>query len=202
MYVVQLHNLARRLLVLAFFQHVHPFYPFLERQSFEAVAFGPQLYSIIAQNKAWSALYHAVLALGCQVRGGGSFEPDKGDAWQLFSVALAAFPDLMTLPDSLTVLQAMAAMTIFTLGISCLAIEHVIVSEAARRAQNLGSANLTGNAAVLYSRVFWVLYSVEKISSFHFGRNSVSSYWRPPTASSLSSRGSDANVVLEGVLRP
>lgn len=129
---------------------------------------------LLAENKAWSALYYAVLALGCQATGGGSFEPGRGEAWQLFSTALSVLPDLMTLPDSLTLLHAMAAMTIYSLSISCLAIEHLMISEAARRAQNLGNAKFTGDALLCYQKVFWVLYFVEKISSFHFGRNSVS----------------------------
>ncbi|KAK6072554.1 fungal specific transcription factor domain containing protein [Seiridium cupressi] len=159
--------------LFAYFEQVHPFYPFLDRGSFESLAYGSELPLLLAQNKPWSALYHTVLALGCQVTGGGSFEPGKGEAWRLFSTSLAIFPDLMTLPDSLVLLQAMAAMTIYSVGISCLAVEHVILSEAARRAQSLGSTNLSGNASISYQRVFWVLYSVEKISSFHLGRNSV-----------------------------
>ncbi|KAK9795029.1 hypothetical protein SCARD494_05100 [Seiridium cardinale] len=157
----------------SYFEQVHPFYPFLDRGSFESLAYGSELSLLLAQNKPWSALYHTVLALGCQVTGGGSFEPGKGEAWRLFSTSLAIFPDLMTLPDSLVLLQAMAAMTIYSVGISCLAVEHVILSEAARRAQSLGSTNLSGNASISYQRVFWVLYSVEKVSSFHLGRNSV-----------------------------
>lgn len=138
------------------------------------MVFGPLFPRLLAENKAWSALYYAVLALGCQATGGGSFEPGKGESWRLFSTALSILPDLMTLPDSLIVLQAMAAMTIYSLGISCLAIEHLMISEAARRAQSLSNSNLTGNAFLCYQKVFWVLYFVEKVSSFHFGRNSVS----------------------------
>ncbi|KAI4601528.1 hypothetical protein KJ359_011658 [Pestalotiopsis sp. 9143b] len=159
--------------IQSYFERVHPFYPFLDRKDFESRAFNTNLPTSLVQDKAWSALYHAVLALGCQANGGGSFEPGKGEAWRLFSVSLGLFPDLITLPDSLAVLNAMAAMTVYSLGISCLAIEHVIISEAARRAQNLGSSRLTGEEENNYHKVFWVLYSMEKISSFHFGRNSV-----------------------------
>ncbi|ETS87908.1 hypothetical protein PFICI_01736 [Pestalotiopsis fici W106-1] len=159
--------------IQSYFDRVHPFYPFLDRRAFESLAFSSNLPQSLVQDKAWSALYHSVLALGCQAMGGGSFEAGKGEAWRLFSVSLGLFPDLITLPDSLTVLQAMAAMTIYSLGISCIAIEHVIISEAARRAQNLGSSKLTGDEAINYHKVFWVMYSTEKISSFHFGRNSV-----------------------------
>jgi hypothetical protein len=77
------------------------------------------------------------------------------------------------MPDSLTMLQALAAMAVYALNISCLSIEHVIISEGARRAQNLASANLSGAAAQTYHRTFWVLYSLEKTCSFYFGRSSV-----------------------------
>ncbi|KAI1458935.1 hypothetical protein F4805DRAFT_423076 [Annulohypoxylon moriforme] len=156
-----------------YFERVHPFYPFLDQSEFEAMAFSPSFPGRIAQNKAMYALYHAVVALGCQAGTGGRFEPGKGRAWQYLSKALAIFPDLFALPDSLDVLQAMTAMTIYSLNISCIAIEHFILSEAARRAQNLGRANLSGKARTSYHRAFWVLYTIEKITNFHFGRNSI-----------------------------
>ncbi|KAL7626533.1 hypothetical protein AAE478_003305 [Parahypoxylon ruwenzoriense] len=147
--------------------------PFAVKKEFEALALGPNFPGRLAQNRAMYALYHAVVALGCQAGTGGRFEPGKGRAWQFLTRAFAIFPDLLALPDSLEVLQAMAAMTIYSLNISCLAIEHFILSEAARRAQNLGRANLSGRARASYHRVFWVLYTIEKITNFHFGRNSI-----------------------------
>ncbi|CAG9936387.1 unnamed protein product [Clonostachys rosea f. rosea IK726] len=69
--------------------------------------------------------------------------------------------------------EAMTAMSAFSLSVSCLAIEHVIISEAGRRAQNLAGANFTGRSAQRYSRCFWVLYAIEKMSSFQIGRSSV-----------------------------
>lgn len=160
-------------LATVYFRYVHPFHPSLDQQSFEAATRSPGLPDLLRQNKAWSVLYHSVLALGCQYDGGGSFEPGKGRAWSLFSTSLALFPDLLTLPDSLTILQALAAMTVYAFGISCISIEHVIVSEGARRAQNLARANLTGSSAHTFRKTFWVLYSMEKVSSFYFGRSSV-----------------------------
>lgn len=156
-----------------YFRYLHPFYPFLDQKSFETAAQGASFPNLVKQNKAWSALYYSVLALGCQYDGGGSFEPGKGKAWSLFSTSLALFPDLLNLPDSLTILQALAAMTVYASGISCISIEHVIASEGARRAQNLARANLTGSAAHTFRKTFWVLYSMEKVSSFYFGRSSV-----------------------------
>lgn len=121
-------------------------------------------------------LYHCVLALGCQHDGGGSFEPATGLAWRLFSTALAQYPDLLMMPDSLTTVQALAAMAIYTSGISCLSIEHPVISEAARRVQRVVRTNLTGHQADLAYRTFWVLYSMEKVSSFYMGRTSVRIY--------------------------
>ncbi|OHF02489.1 hypothetical protein CORC01_02184 [Colletotrichum orchidophilum] len=124
-------------------------------------------------SKSWICLYHSVLALGCQYDGGGSFESGKGDAWKFFSIALANFTDLMMLPDTLTTFQAVVAMVIYSHGMAGIALEHVLVSEAARRAQNLADAKFVGAAADAYRRTFWVFYSLEKISSFHHGRSST-----------------------------
>lgn len=156
------------------FENVHPFHPFLDRTSFETTAAGNNASTTLAKNKPWCALYHSVLALGCQYDGGGSFEPGKGQAWTLFSVSLSIFPDLLSLPDSLTGLQALTAMALFASSISCVSIEHIILSEAVRRAQRLGRVTLTGGAANTYRKTFWVLYSMEKVSSLFFGRSSVS----------------------------
>ncbi|KAI1411890.1 hypothetical protein F5Y13DRAFT_180505 [Hypoxylon sp. FL1857] len=156
-----------------YFEQIHPFYPFLDQKEFEEMAFSSDFPGRLAHNRAMYALYYAVVALGCQASAGGRFEPGKGRAWQFLRRAFAIFPDLLGLPDSLDVLQAMTAMAVFSLNISCLAIEHFILSEAARRAQNLGRSNLSGKARAGYHRAFWVLYTIEKITNFHFGRNSL-----------------------------
>lgn len=124
-------------------------------------------------NKAWLALYNAVLAIGCQLYGEGSYQPGKGKSWALFSTSMSVFPDLLSLPDSIIVLQALTAMSVYSLSISCMAIEHVVVQEAARRAQNLRSHKLPESDNLSYQKAFWILYGVEKISSFHFARPSV-----------------------------
>ncbi|EGY13986.1 uncharacterized protein VDAG_00668 [Verticillium dahliae VdLs.17] len=156
-----------------YFECVHPLYPFLDREAFERTFANPDFFEIVNQSRAWSCLYHSVLAMGCQCDGGGSFEPGVGDAWNLFFVALSLLPDLMLQPDSLLVLQAMAAMAIQCSGISCVMMEHVITSEAARRAQNLSTSNFSGPRAKAYQRTFWCLYAIEKTSSFYFGRSSA-----------------------------
>lgn len=106
---------------------------------------------------------------------GGSYEPGSGKSWELFSIALANLADLLLQPDSLLVLQAMTAMALYVQGVSCISINHVITAEAARRAQNLATVNMpSSKAQVSYQRAFWVLYAIEKVSSFHFSRSSVS----------------------------
>lgn len=161
--------------LLVYFDHVHPVFPFLDRQSFEAAAYSPDLQRLLLEDKAWSTLYYTVLAHGCQYHGGGSFERGKGEAWSLFTIPLSNFPELMTLPDSLKVLQAVAAMACYSLGLACLPFEHAIMAEAARRAQNIPKMNLTDGPAYNYHATFWIIYCIEKTTTFHFGRNSVSS---------------------------
>ncbi|KAG7131946.1 ABC-transporter-regulating transcription factor like protein [Verticillium longisporum] len=81
--------------------------------------------------------------------------------------------ELFILNVSIHFLQAMAAMSIQCSGISCVMMEHVVTSEAARRAQNLSTSNFSGPRAKAYQRTFWCLYAIEKTSSFYFGRSSA-----------------------------
>ncbi|KAH7008414.1 hypothetical protein EDB80DRAFT_716495 [Ilyonectria destructans] len=159
--------------ISAYFERVHPIYPHLSRSTFESTAFSADLPTVLTENKAFSALYHSVLALGCLYDGGGGFEPGKGQAGQIFSVSLALFPDLVQSPDTLLILQAMTTIAIYSLGISCLSIEKFVMTEATRRAQNLAQVNLGSAATQAFRRTFWVLYSLEKMSSFYFGRSSA-----------------------------
>ena len=158
----------------AYFERAHPLHPFLDRTVFEEAVSSPGFSHGLSHNKAWLALYYAVLALGCRISGGGSFEAGKGKSWRLFATALVVFPDILMLPDSIIVLQALTAMAVYSLAISCMSIEHIILQEAARRAQNLRSSKFPDGATASYHRAFWTLYALDKISSFHFGRTSVS----------------------------
>ncbi|KAF6831218.1 hypothetical protein CPLU01_06916 [Colletotrichum plurivorum] len=160
------------LYVRHYFERVHPLFPFLDKTSFETTVSSPNFPDLLGRSKQWSCLYHTVLALGAQYCDGGSFEAGKGESWRLFSVALGMFSDLLLLSDSLTTLQALTAMSVYGLGICGLAVEPVIMSEAARRAQSMSSNSFTGSAAHAYQKAFWILYAIEKITSFHFGRSS------------------------------
>ncbi|SPO04602.1 uncharacterized protein DNG_07287 [Cephalotrichum gorgonifer] len=153
-----------------YFDRVHPIYPILDKSKFQGTVSSPDFPHVLTQNKAWACLYHAVLAIASQHTHGGSFEPAKGESSKIFIVALANFSDLVLLPDSLLVLQALAAMAIYVTTVSGLAVEQAIMSEAARRAQNLSSTNFGDHDRHIYQRAFWVLYGLEKMSSFHFGR--------------------------------
>ncbi|KAJ0332551.1 hypothetical protein COL922a_011320 [Colletotrichum nupharicola] len=160
------------LYIRMYFERVHPVFPFLDKALFEATVNGSNFLTLLERSKPWSCLYHTILALGSQYADGGTFEAGKGESWRLFSVALGGFSDLLLLPDSLTILQALTAMSVYGLGICGLAVEPVIMSEAARRAQIMSTNNFTGTAAVAYQKAFWILYTIEKITSFHFGRSS------------------------------
>lgn len=157
-----------------YFDCVHPRFPFLDRVAFEHTAFNQDKPHSAPKSKAWNCLFHTVLALGCQYDGGGGFEPGVGESWKLFSIALAGFTELMLLPDTLTTFQAVTTMVIYSLGVSGIAFEHVFMLEATRRAQNLADARFVGPAAEAYRKTFWALYTLEKITSFHHGRTSVS----------------------------
>lgn len=91
--------------IKAYFEYCHPLYPFLDRQLFESKASSPTLLSMLEEQPAFSALYHAVLALGCQHIGDNSFESGKGRSWQIFQVSLAILPHILLPPDTEATLQ-------------------------------------------------------------------------------------------------
>ncbi|KXH59199.1 C6 zinc finger protein [Colletotrichum salicis] len=161
------------LYIRLYFERVHPMFPFLDRTAFETMVSSPNFPNLLERSKPWCCLYYCVLALGCQYADGGTFEPGKGESWRLFTVSLGGFSELLLLPDSLTTLQALTAMSVYGLGVSGLAVEPVIMSEAARRAQIMSSHSFTGPTAHAYQKSFWILYAIEKITSFHFGRSSL-----------------------------
>ena len=90
---------------IAYFHQLHPIYPFLDRKDFEDKAFGPDNSIYSDSSYAFSALYHAVLALGCQYHDGGAFDPGSGKAWKLFQVALGLVPDILVRREALISLQ-------------------------------------------------------------------------------------------------
>lgn len=91
--------------IAAYFKNLHSIYPFLDQQDFKNCALGPDLPDLLNANPAFSALYHTVLALGCQYHEGGAWEPGKGKAWKLFQVALGLIADILLLQDQLLGVQ-------------------------------------------------------------------------------------------------
>jgi len=90
---------------IAYFEQVHPLYPFLNRKEFEEKALKPEVSKLVELNAPFSALYHSVLALGCQYCEGGAFDPGKGKAWKLFQIALGLFPEIIVPQQTLTSVQ-------------------------------------------------------------------------------------------------
>lgn len=89
----------------AYFKHVHPIHPFLDRAEFEQKALSYDLLHHLSSNAAFSALYHTVLAMGAQYTEGGSFDAGQGKPWKLYQVALGLFSDVLLPRESLVNLQ-------------------------------------------------------------------------------------------------
>ena len=88
-----------------YWENVHPLYPFLDRVDFTRKSTSTSLFHVISSDPVFSALYHAVLALGCQYLEEGSFEPGKGKAWDLFQISLGNLADIIAPRGSITNLQ-------------------------------------------------------------------------------------------------
>lgn len=89
----------------AYFANVHPVYPFLDQQEFQRLAAGSCPPETVQTSKAFSALYHTVLALGSQYEGCGSFQPASGRSFELFQTSLGKLSTILVPPYSLVHLQ-------------------------------------------------------------------------------------------------
>lgn len=90
---------------IGYFEVLHPIYPFLDRQSFEAKASSANLLQVLEEDYAFCAVYYAVLALGCQYNGYSSFIPEDSHAWKLFQTALTRLDRILMTTESLPNLQ-------------------------------------------------------------------------------------------------
>ncbi|KAK4182869.1 fungal-specific transcription factor [Podospora australis] len=149
----------------AFFEHVHPVYPFLDQMDFTWRLLDIDPIPGATSNAAFSALHHTIMALGSQYFSGGDFVAGSGQAWELFQVALGLLPEILAPPVSLVNLQALTAMAIFAMNPCCLQLDQTLISEAARMAQML-RYHKSGIVEIAHLRTFWVIYYLEKISSF------------------------------------
>ncbi|KAJ5634736.1 hypothetical protein N7528_002578 [Penicillium herquei] len=164
--------------IAAYFLKVHPLSPFLDRDSFERKALGPDTSTLLVKSAPFNALYHAVLALGCQFVDGGSFDQGKGKAWKYFEIALGLLPQILIPVEGLVHAQtnkALAAMAIFATNFSCIQIGDTLISEAARIVQVLGynAARVPRNDEKACHRVFWVIHWHERVFCFFRGRASI-----------------------------
>lgn len=90
---------------LAYFTYVHPLYPFLNRKKFEEKAFSAEQAEHQMSNSHFSALYHSVLALGCQYHEGGGFGSRNGLAWKLFQISLGLVSEILVPKERLINVQ-------------------------------------------------------------------------------------------------
>ncbi|RWA04222.1 hypothetical protein EKO27_g10885 [Xylaria grammica] len=159
----------------AYFECIHPLYPFLDRSEFETRASHPRLIESLPNEPAFSAIYHTVLALGCQYIEDRSFDPDKGPSYELFRVALKLLPILLVSPASLPGLQAVTAMALFGMTIPGLRFEETLINEAARLAMRLDHHRVTytGGIDSTYHRTFWVVYVIDKMGCFLYGKTTI-----------------------------
>ncbi|KAF2017079.1 hypothetical protein BU24DRAFT_490316 [Aaosphaeria arxii CBS 175.79] len=156
----------------AFFANVHPVYPFLDRQDFEAQISRPDLRSLMAQNPSFSALYYTVLALGSQFLGEGTYEPGRGKSWELYQMALGHMSEILLPREGLENVQALAAMSIYTLNPCSLQLDDCIISQAARMLIPL-RYHKSVFSDPKHLKVFWVIYALEKQQSMHSRTSSI-----------------------------
>ncbi|KAJ5354050.1 hypothetical protein N7541_006614 [Penicillium brevicompactum] len=152
----------------SYFEIVHPVFPFLDRSDFEERINDAQLSQNLKTDSAFCALFYAVMALGCQYHGRGTFQPGVGEAWKFFQTSFSCVSGIITSHASLPNLQALIAMAIFALNTSSLQIENFLIAEACRTVLTLRyqkSILMDCNDAACY-RAFWVVYHMEKQYSF------------------------------------
>ncbi|KAL4953661.1 fungal-specific transcription factor domain-containing protein [Aspergillus filifer] len=162
---------SARAYIQSYMDLVHPFYPFLSRHEFEMRALAPNCSDDFAAEKAWTCLYYAVLAVGCQHQGGGSYEARSGRSWAYFERAMTLAKNIAFSKGSLTTIQALMTLAVFCQPISGFGFQSVLIAEAAIMAQNIGINRLTSSSPDNSStRTFWVLYYMEKTSCFVTGK--------------------------------
>ncbi|CAH0047768.1 unnamed protein product [Clonostachys solani] len=147
--------------IQAYFNNLHPVYPFLDQEEFESQAFSPNLDDLLKQSPAFSALYHSILALGSQYLQCGTFEPGNGRSWEYFQVALGHMSDIILPRESIESVQS-----IFSMNLCGLQIQDTLISQAARMVVTLRyHKDIVSEAKHL--RVFWVIYALEKQQAIH-----------------------------------
>ena len=93
------------MLLTAYFTHVHPLYPFLDRKNFEEKSFAKEQAQHQQDSPHFSALYHTVLALGCQYKDSGTDNLREGMAWKLYQTSLGLLSDILVPKEALVDVQ-------------------------------------------------------------------------------------------------
>ncbi|KFZ19196.1 hypothetical protein V502_03788 [Pseudogymnoascus sp. VKM F-4520 (FW-2644)] len=165
----------RELYISRYFDHVQPIYPFLDRADFEASAFRPDIAELIASNPPFSALYHAVLALGCLYEGGGGYDAGIGTSWELFTEAKRHLSDILIGRESLQSVQALVALSIFSMTPCCLQVNHPLLAQASRMvlALRYHKSSIPESTGDVCQRIFWVIYHLDKQYNFQARSSSV-----------------------------
>jgi hypothetical protein len=91
--------------IKAYFEYVHPQFPFLDRKSFEQKAADPGMSEYLAVNRPFAALYHVVLALGCQYVHDKTLDPVNVESWKFASVSLGLLPHVLLPRETMVNLQ-------------------------------------------------------------------------------------------------
>ncbi|KAL2829060.1 fungal-specific transcription factor domain-containing protein [Aspergillus pseudoustus] len=156
-----------------YFEVLHPVYPFLDRLAFEEKATSADLLVLLETEYAFCGLYYAVLALGCQYNGLGSFMPDNNRAWEFFQMALGRLDQILMSPESLANLQAVTAMALFATSAFGHSLDQTLVAEASRMAITLRyHKSVLDENSTLCHRIFWVVYHLEKRYCFQARQSS------------------------------
>ncbi|KAJ5600449.1 hypothetical protein N7450_001516 [Penicillium hetheringtonii] len=126
--------------IQVYFEAVHPIYPFLDPQEFRNQISAPGLLHSLASDKAFAALYYAVVAIGCQNNEGGTFEAGTGEAWSYFEHL------------------ALMAMALYSSTASAFQFEPLFLTGAATMAQGLGFNRLNSESEGTLRCTFLVLH--------------------------------------------
>ncbi|KAH7134298.1 fungal-specific transcription factor domain-containing protein [Dactylonectria macrodidyma] len=170
--------------VEAYFSTVQTTFPVLDREQFELqlATFGAD------QNRgpsSWRALFSAVLASGCRaalsLETAEAFQESGRESWEYFQNALSYESEIIHNATDLMAVQAYAVMTVFAQGLSSpQRLEYTLCSIASRLAQSIGlhrhpsqEWNLGNDEKLHRTRVFWVIYCLDKTIALRCGRPSA-----------------------------
>ncbi|KAL3441412.1 hypothetical protein BJX65DRAFT_313852 [Aspergillus insuetus] len=157
-----------------YFEVLHPLYPFLDKTALEEKTASSNLLQELETDFAFCGLYYAVLALGCQYNGFGSFIPDDNRAWKFFQIALSRLDRILMSPESLASLQAITTMAIFATSAFGHSLDQALIAEASRMvvALRYHKSTISEDPALCY-QAFWVIYHLEKRYCFQARQSSA-----------------------------